>query len=74
VWAGRGGYFEEVRSILSFRSDEIELLAAGKERVKIKGENLCVKKYCERDVVLGGDIFAVERMRDGAKEQAKEGE
>jgi hypothetical protein len=60
VWAGRGGYFTEVKTILSFCADEIELLV-GKERVKIKGKDLCVKKYCERDVVLGGDIFAVER-------------
>jgi hypothetical protein len=64
VWAGRGGYFAEIRNILSFRSNEIELIAAGKEKVKITGKNLCVKKYCERDVLLGGDIFTVERTKE----------
>jgi hypothetical protein len=64
VWAGRGGYFTEVKNILSFRSDEIELVV-GKERIKITGKDLGVKKYCERDILLGGDIFAVERTGEG---------
>lgn len=65
LWAGKGGYFQNIRTIVAFRTEEIELFTQGKERVKITGRGLSVKKYCESDVLIGGDIYGVTREGKG---------
>lgn len=63
VSAGKGGYFQNVKGIGGFSPCEITLcLSRGK--VKITGTNLCVKKYCENDVLIGGDILCVSRCEE----------
>ncbi|MBO4262296.1 MAG: YabP/YqfC family sporulation protein [Clostridia bacterium] len=59
VYGGCGGFFEGVK-ISSFSADEI-IFAVSRGKIKVTGKNLCVKKYVEREVVLGGEILCVER-------------
>lgn len=54
------GYFENVSGIKSFTDTEIEIYLK-KGGVKIRGENLYVKKFCSGDLVICGKITAVER-------------
>lgn len=53
-------YFEGVKSILGFASDEISLRLKN-EKLTIKGKDLSVKKFCEGDVIVCGRITAIER-------------
>lgn len=63
VSAGKGGYFQNVKGIGGFSPCEITLcLSHG--AVKITGKNLCVKKYCENDALIGGDILCVLRLEE----------
>ncbi|MBP5242623.1 MAG: YabP/YqfC family sporulation protein [Clostridia bacterium] len=60
VAAGQGGYFQNVKGIVGFTSEEVTLrLARGS--LKIAGKGLKVRKYCENDVLIGGDILSVIR-------------
>ena len=54
------GYFENVKSIVSYTQEEI-VLALSKGCLKVNGNNLYIKKYCEGDVVICGKIKRVER-------------
>lgn len=59
VWARQGGYFQNVKSLGAFSSRRVELELLGGGRLYVWGEGLCVKKYCENDVLLSGNIHSV---------------
>jgi len=54
-------YFENVRTILHYDIEEISL-GLKKGSVLIRGQNLFIKKYCEGDVIVCGQIRAIERV------------
>ncbi len=60
-----GGYFQGVRSLGGFSDEEI-VLVFKRDRVRVKGENLTIKKYCDGDMELSGRIFSVSVL--GAEE------
>ena len=53
-----GGYFQGVKSLGSFSDKEIVLLFK-KTKVRVAGENLEIKKYCDGDMEIVGRIFSV---------------
>lgn len=55
------GYFENIKSIVSYTEEEI-VLALSNGCLKISGKNLYIKKYCMGDVVICGKIKKVERV------------
>lgn len=55
---GVSGYFENIKSILSFSSTEIQL-SAKKGVIVVQGEKLYIKKYCAEDLVICGNIISV---------------
>ncbi len=63
VWEGKGGYFQNIRSIGAFSPREI-LLVLRRGELCVAGEGLTVAKYCESDVFIRGVIRSVER-REG---------
>lgn len=56
----RAGYFESVKSVISYSQTKIEL-AVKNSLLTIDGENLFIKKFCEGDVVICGKILSVKR-------------
>ncbi len=54
------GYFENVKSIKKYSKEEIILLIK-KQMVKISGEELTIKKYCEGDLAICGKIKSIVR-------------
>ena len=58
ILGDRAGYFENVVGIKNFSSDEIVVFLK-KSELKITGENLYIKKYCDGDLVVEGKIQAV---------------
>lgn len=63
VWAKRGGYFQNVKKVLSFSPSQIELLSSS-GRLVVSGKGLTVKKYFEDDLLLRGDIDSVSTRRE----------
>jgi sporulation protein YqfC len=61
LFGDNAAYFENVKTIISYQRNEI-LLALTRGRLKVKGENLYVKKYCAGDVAVCGKICAIERV------------
>ena len=59
LFAGRCGYFENVRGIASFSDTAVELLLKRGE-VHIGGKGLHVARYGSGDLLLKGDIERVE--------------
>ena len=55
------GYFEMVKSIVSFSNEEI-VLALKNGALKIAGKGLYIKKYCLGDVVICGKIKSIEKI------------
>lgn len=60
VWEGKGGYFQNVKSLGGFTSQEI-ILVLRQGTVKVIGRDLAVAKYCESDLFLKGNILSVVR-------------
>lgn len=70
---GKGGFFravllgdelleiEGVKQIKSYSPEEIVVLLR-KDGLKIKGNDLFVKKYCAGDLVVCGKILVLERI------------
>lgn len=56
----KGGYFENVKGVLSYSDDLIVLKIKG-GKISVKGENLFIKKYCEGDLSICGKITSVEK-------------
>ena len=59
LYAGRCGYFENVKSISSFSDTAVALLLKRGE-VHIEGKGLRVLRYGEGDLLLKGEIERVE--------------
>ncbi|MBQ9081180.1 MAG: YabP/YqfC family sporulation protein [Clostridia bacterium] len=60
VWEGKGGYFQNVKSLGGFSPQEI-LLVLRRGSVRVIGQDLSVAKYFENDVLLKGNILSVVR-------------
>lgn len=61
LFGDSAGYFENVKSIVSYGECEI-ILALSKGCLKITGEKLYIKKYCLGDVAICGKIKGLERI------------
>ena len=59
LFAGKCGYFENVKSISSFSEGVVSLLLKRGE-VRIAGRNLCVARYGGGDLLLKGEIEKIE--------------
>jgi hypothetical protein len=59
-----GGYFEGVKSVGDFSPERI-IVHFPRETVEIEGQNLSIKKYCDGDLQLAGQIFAI-KVEHGA--------
>lgn len=59
---GCGGYFQNVKGVERLSSEEITLLFKTGALV-VGGENLVVKKYCDGDMLIEGNIVRVEKIR-----------
>ena len=53
-----GGYFEGVKSVTDFTDEKITI-AFPKQTVEIEGKSLRIKKYCDGDLQLLGNITAM---------------
>ena len=59
-----GGYFEGVRSIGDFSPERV-VVCFSKLSVAVEGSFLCIKKYCDGDLQLGGKILSVTVVDEG---------
>lgn len=59
---GYGGYFQNVKGVGRLSSEEIILLFKTGALI-VGGENLVVKKYCDGDMLIEGNILRVEKIR-----------
>lgn len=55
LFGKRGGYFECVKEVISFSSEEI-IFTVGKRIFSVTGDNLYIIKYCGGDLCVGGFI------------------
>ena len=53
-------YLEGVKSIVFYQKEEIKLAVKG-GALSIKGQELCVRKYCAGDIVVCGKICGIEK-------------
>lgn len=53
-----GGYFEGVKSVGEFSPQKI-VVCFPKKSVAAEGENLIIKKYCDGDLQIAGEISAL---------------
>ncbi len=53
-----GGYFQGVKGVGDFSPERIVLCFARCE-VEVEGERLSIDKYCDGDLRLSGEIFAL---------------
>ena len=60
VWEGKGGYFQNIKSLVSFSPQQI-VFALRRGTLLVLGEGLSVAKYCENDVIIRGNILSVAR-------------
>ena len=61
-----GGYFEGVKSVADF-SDTKLTLTFPKQIVEIEGKGLYIKKYCDGDLQLFGEIYSLRVLLNGKK-------
>ena len=66
-----GGYFEGVKAVTDFTSECI-VLCFSRQSVEIQGQNLCIKKYCDGDLEITGEIVALRVLGGEEKNAAKE--
>ena len=59
LFAGRCGYFENVKSISSFSESSVSLLLKRGE-VLVEGKGLRIARYGEGDLLLVGEIARIE--------------
>ncbi|MBQ7912926.1 MAG: YabP/YqfC family sporulation protein [Clostridia bacterium] len=62
-----GGYFEGVKSVADF-SDNKLTLAFPRQTVEIEGRGLCIKKYCDGDLQLSGEILSLRVLLPNAEQ------
>ena len=53
-----GGYFEGVKSVADFSEEKITLVFP-RQTVEVEGRALCIKKYCDGDLQLSGEIISL---------------
>ena len=53
-----GGYFEGVKSVVDFSESKL-VLSFPRQMVEIEGRALCIKKYCDGDLQLSGEILSL---------------
>lgn len=54
-------YIENVTGIKSFSTEEISVYLK-KGGLTLKGKGLYIKKFCEGDLAVAGEIYSVERV------------
>ncbi len=54
-----GGYFEGVKRVDDFSLERIVLRFA-KDSVAVEGKELSIKKYCDGDLQLSGEIYGLQ--------------
>ena len=59
-----GGYFEGVKAVGDFSPERV-VVHFPREIVAIEGQNLSIKKYCDGDLQLAGQILAI-KVENGA--------
>ena len=59
-----GGYFEGVKAVGEF-SDERVVLCFPKSTVTVEGKNFAIKKYCDGDLQLSGEVYALRVLQEG---------
>ena len=57
-----GGYFEGVKAVEDFSSERI-VVAFRKQTITVEGKDLAIKKYCDGDLHLMGEIFSLQVHR-----------
>lgn len=70
LYAGRCAYFENVKCILSFTAEEV-VLQVGRGEACARGRGLRIARYGGGDLLLVGDVRAVEAREKGAAGEAK---
>ena len=53
-----GGYFEGVKSVVDFTETKV-VLSFPRQIVEVEGRALCIKKYCDGDLQLSGEILSL---------------
>ena len=64
-----GGYFEGVKAVADFTTERI-VLCFSRQSVAVEGRALSIKKYCDGDLQITGEIRAV-YVLSGKEESAK---
>ena len=59
-----GGYFEGVKAVGDF-SDARVVVCFPSATVEVEGKSLSIKKYCDGDLQLSGEIYALRVVREG---------
>ena len=68
-----GGYFEGVKSVADFSDTKLTLVFP-RQTVEIEGKGLCIKKYCDGDLQLFGEILSLRVLLPDQASNGKEGE
>ncbi len=61
-----GGYFEGVKAVGDFAAERV-VVCFPKADVEVLGKNLSIKKYCEGDLQLSGEILSVKVLGEDEK-------
>ena len=64
-----GGYFEGVKAVDDFSSEQI-VVCFPRASVRVEGQGLSIKKYCDGDLQIAGKIFSL-TVEDGARATRK---
>ena len=56
-----GGYFEGVKTMEDFSAERI-LIRFSHQRVEVRGKALVIKKYCDGDLQVSGQIFSLRTL------------
>lgn len=71
VVIGGGGYFEGVKSVGDFSSEQVVLFFPN-QSLQIDGKRLNIKKYCDGDLELSGEIHTVTLLNGDATSHSLE--
>ena len=71
VVIGGGGYFEGVKSVGDFSPEQVMLFFPNRS-LQIDGKRLSIKKYCDGDLELAGEIHTVTLLNRDATSHSLE--
>ena len=57
-----GGYFEGVKAVEDFSSERV-VITFRKQTVTVEGKSLMIKKYCDGDLHIMGEIVSLQVQR-----------